>query len=141
MVETLAARVKLANGQITQALIIYRTALNIYPQHRALIHGYASALLRNKKATEALNFLNQQLKYTYDDTRLYQLQARSYAALGQNMLQHHAQAEVYIRRGQFTNAIKQLQIALRHRNNNFYQISSVEARLNQIEKIVADEED
>lgn len=141
MVETLAARVKLANGQITEALKIYRTALNIYPQHRALIHGYASALLRNKKSAEALSFLNQQLKYTYDDIHLYRLQARSYAALGQNMLQHHALAEVYIRRGQLPDAIKQLQIALRHRNNNFYQVSSVEARLNQIEKMVADEEE
>ncbi len=141
MVETLAAKVKLAANQMTEALNIYLTASNVYPQHRALVHGYITALLQNNQADQALDFIIQQLKYTYDDVHLHQLQAQSYAALGETMLQHHAQAEVYIRKGQFPEAIKQLRIALRNNNGNFYQVSSVEARLNQLEEIVAAEEE
>ena len=55
MIETLAARVKLATGQTAEALDIYQAALRIYPQHRALIYDYADALLRNNSADIALN--------------------------------------------------------------------------------------
>ena len=46
MIETLAARVKLAAGQTSEALAIYEAALEIFPQHRALVYDYANALLR-----------------------------------------------------------------------------------------------
>ena len=136
MMETLAANVKIKAGKITEALKVYRTALNIYPQHRALIHGYATALLQNKQAETALAFINKQLQVTRDDIHLYELQAQSYSALGENMLQHHAQAEVYLRQGHRDAAIEQLKIALRSDNGNFYQVSSVEARLKQLQAMV-----
>ncbi len=136
MVETLAANVKIKAGKITEALKIYRTAINIYPQHRALIHGYATALLQNQQADLALAFINKQLQLKRDDIHLYELQAQSYAALGENMLQHHAQAEVYARQGYHNAAIEQLQIALRSDNGNFYQVSSVEARLKQLQAMI-----
>src|SRR5690242_11926790 len=41
MIETLAARVKLAAGQTAEALDIYRSAQKKYPQHRALVYDYA----------------------------------------------------------------------------------------------------
>ena len=142
MIETLAANVKTQTGKINEALKIYRTALNIYPQHRALIHGYATALLQNQQAEAAISFINRQLQLTRDDIHLYELQAQGYAALGNNMLQHHAQAEVYLRQGHFNAAIEQLKIALRSDNGNFYQISSVEARLKQLQAMIeAEKED
>jgi beta-barrel assembly-enhancing protease len=133
MIETLAANVKIQAGKITEALKIYQTALNIYPRHRALIHGYANALLQNQQAETALKFINKQLQLTREDIHLYELQAQSYAALGENMLQHHAQAEVYARQGHYNAAIEQLKIALGSDNGNFYQLSSVEARLKQLQ--------
>lgn len=142
MVETLAAMVKLSAGKTAEALTIYQTALNIYPQHRALIHGYAAALLQNNQTDAALEFINRHLLFVSDDIHLYKLQARSYAALGQSMLQHHAQAEVYARQGQLPAAIEQLKLALRNDNGNFYNISSVEARLKQLQaQIAADDEE
>ena len=53
------------------------------------------------------------------------------------MLQHRAQAEVYILEGKYKAAIEQLEIALRKDNGNFYQLSSVEARLRQLKEFVA----
>ena len=49
------------------------------------------------------------------DYRLYQLQARAHAALGQRLQQHRAQAEAYVLRGSVPAAIEQLQIGLQQR--------------------------
>ncbi len=141
MIETLTANVLLKAGKTSDALEVYRSALKIYPQHRALMHGYADALLHNQQADFALEFINKQLRYIYNDVHLYQLQARSYAALGEDMLQHQAQAEAYIGQGNYPAAVAQLKTALRHHNGNFYQLSSVEARLKQLEALMAADED
>jgi predicted Zn-dependent protease len=57
------------------------------------------------------------------------------------MLKHRAQAEVYILQGYYDPAIEQLQIALKHDNGDFYQLSTVEARLRQLQKIMAEEKE
>ncbi len=137
MIETLAARVKLAAGQTAEALDIYEAALKVFPQHRALIYDYADALLRNGRADGALKFIGQQLRFTPNDTRLYTLQAQSYAAVGDNMSQHRAQAEVYARQGEFSAAVEQLQIALKTSSGDFYQNSSIEARLKELREQAA----
>lgn len=139
MIETLAARVKLAMGESAEALDIYKAALRIYPQHRALVYDYADALLRGNNADGALEFVNQQLQFTPNDIRLYRLQAQSYGALGDMMMQHRAQAEIYTRQGKVHAAIEQLQIALRGDEGDFYQKSSTEARLKELRALAADE--
>ena len=140
MIETLSASVKLANGKITEAFNTYKNALRIYPQHRALMHGYAHALIQNKQIETALEFINKQLQLIQNDPQLFSLQAQSYALLGDRMLKHRAQAEVYMLKGHYAAAIDQLQTALQNDNGNFYQLSSVEARLKQIQALKAEEE-
>ena len=138
MIETLAARVKLSMGQSAEALDIYRASLRIYPQHRALTYDYADALLRSDSVEAALKFINQQLLFTPNDVRLYNLQAQGYAALGSNLMQHRAQAEAYVRQGYLAAAIDQLQTALRRNDGDFYQVSGVEARLKELRELAAD---
>jgi predicted Zn-dependent protease len=140
MIETLAAQVKLANGQIAEAFTIYKNALRIYPQHRALIHGYAQALIHNKQVAIALEFINKQLQLIQNDSRLFNLQAECYALLGDKMLQHRALAESYMLKGHYAGAIDQLQTALQNSNGNFYQLSSVEARLKHVQALKKEEE-
>ena len=48
------------------------------------------------------------------------------------MLQHRAQAEAYVLRGNLPAAIEQLQLAQRAGDGDFYQKSSVEARLKEL---------
>ncbi len=140
MIETLAARVKLANKQIDDAFKLYETALQSFPQYRALVYDYADALLKHKDAQAALDFINSQSQFIHDDVRLYRLEAQCHAILGNALLQHQAQAEALIREGKLRAAIEQLQIALRHKHENFYQLSSVEARLRQVKEFIAAEE-
>lgn len=137
MIETLAARVKLAAGQTGEALAIYETTLEIFPQHRALVYDYAKALLRDGNADGALKFINRQLQFSPDDVRLYKLQAETYEVLGNLMSQHRAQAEAYTRQGEFPAAIEQLQIALRNGDGDFYQMSIAEARLKELRELAA----
>lgn len=59
MIDTLAARVKIANKQIPDAFKLYQAALKTYPQHRALIYDYAAALLSHQGPQAALNFINK----------------------------------------------------------------------------------
>ena len=140
MIETLSAKVKLGNGKITEAFDIYKSALKIYPQHRALIQGYAHALIQNKQTETALEFINKQLLLIPNDPQLFSLQAQCYALLGDRMLQHRALAETYVLKGHYAAALDQLQTALQNSNGNFYQLSSVEARLKQIQVLKSEED-
>src|SRR4030066_69192 len=109
-IETPAAGLKRAQGQESAALAIYRAALKRFPFHRALIYDYADTLLQAKQGAEAVKFVNEQLKTRANDYRLYEYQARGYAALQKRFHSHRALAEAYARRGNLTAAIEQLQI-------------------------------
>lgn len=139
-IETLAARVKLAVGQTEDALDIYQAALQIFQHHRALIYDYADTLLRNRGADKTLKFVSRQLQLTPNDIRLYKLQAQSYAALGNVMATHRAQAEANSRQGNYHAAVEQLQIGLQSSDGDFYHNSSVEARLRELRELAADQD-
>jgi predicted Zn-dependent protease len=57
------------------------------------------------------------------------LQSKAYAALGKRLLQHQAQAEVYVLQGSLPAAIEQLTLARAAGDGDFYQLSVVDARL------------
>ena len=135
MIETLAAQLKTANQQGAAALALYRAALKNYPRHRALVYGYADALLQTHQSNEASRFVGEQLRAYPSDYRLYELQARSYAQQNKPLQQHLAQAEAYARSGKTHAAIEQLQIALESKNSDFYQLSIVEARLKELKSL------
>jgi predicted Zn-dependent protease len=136
MIEVLAAQIKAQQGDYAKALDIYQAALRLYPNNHALFLGRVQALLDLKRNQDALAAINDRM-LKQDDDQLYEMQARTYAALGKKLLQHQAQAEVYYRRGNLLAAVDQLQTAKRSGDGDFYQLSSVEARLNQLRAEVA----
>jgi len=138
MIDTLAAQVKFENGKIEDAFKLYQTSLTAYPHYRALIYGYVDALLRHNEPQAAFDFIRKQSQFVRNDIKLHQLEARSHEALGNRLLQHQAQAEALILEGKYKQAIGQLEIALRQKHENFYQLSSVEARLRQLKEVVAE---
>lgn len=140
MIDTLAARIKLASGQTEDAFRLYQSALQVFPYYRALIYDYADALLKYKHAQAALDFIQSRSRFVHNDIRLYRLEAQCHEALGNVLQQHQAEAEALIREGRYRAAIQQLQIAQRQKHEDFYQLSSVEARLRQVKEWVAAEE-
>jgi predicted Zn-dependent protease len=132
MVAGLAGRVKIAAGNLPAALRLYAEAVQRFPRQRALIIDYGKALLDAKQPREALDLVNATLESVRSDPRLYQLQAKAYAALGQRLQQYRAQAEAYVLIGSIPAAIEQLQIGLKTGDGDYYQLSSAEARLRQL---------
>ncbi len=132
IVETLAARLYAAADNNVTALQTYRDALRNYPGYRALVYDYADALLRSRQPEEALKLVESRMQYTTSDYRLYQLQARCYAALDKHLQQHRALAEAFYRVGNLPAAIEQLVLAQKSGDGDFYQQSSVDARLREL---------
>jgi predicted Zn-dependent protease len=137
MIAGLVAEVQAAAGDRAQALQLYRVALDRFPRRRALIYDYADALLTAKRPQEALDVASRGLQTLGGDHRLYRLQARAFAALGQKLQQHRAQAEAYLLLGSVPAAIEQLQIGLRAGDGDYYQLSSAEARLKELRALDA----
>jgi predicted Zn-dependent protease len=137
MITTLAGQLRRA-GAIGDSNIagFYRTALQNFPQHRALVYDYSEVLLEEKHYNEALALLNQQVNSHPNDPRLYELQARTYAILDRHQEEHHALAYNYILHGNLRGAIEQLELA-KHAGNNFQELSTIETELKQFREIAA----
>ena len=134
-VDTLMAQFYGATGDNAAALQTYREALKNYPEYRALVYNFAEALIRNRQPAEALKLVESRLQYTSSDYRLYQLQAQCYAALNKSLQQHRALAESYYQLGNIRAAIEQLMLAQKGGDGDFYQQSSVDARLRELRAI------
>lgn len=139
MVESLAARLRVSQNDLTGALAILRPALLRYPQERGLAYALVETLLADKQLQAALRVTLDDLQTYPSDARMQGLQARTYAALGKRLQQHRAQAEVYVLEGQLQEAIIQLQLAQKSGDGDFYEHSQVDARLREIKQRQAEE--
>jgi predicted Zn-dependent protease len=132
MVEALSARVRVALGDRAGAATLLGEAHGRYPHSRPLLYAHAEALQEAGRNPQALELLTDSLRLHPRDTKLHQLQAKTYAALGKRLLQHQSQAEVYALQGSLPAAIEQLQIARSAGDGDFYQLSVVDARLKEL---------
>ena len=132
MLETLAGRIRFALGDRSGAANLLGEAQARYPRSRPLLYAQAEALQDAGRNQQALELLTDSLRAHPRDARLHQLQAKNYAALGKRLLQHQAQAEVYVLQGALPAAIEQLQLARGAGDGDFYQLSVVDARLKEL---------
>ena len=132
MIENLAAQLKRDQKDSKAALGIYRDGLKRFSDSRALSYGYVETLLETNDGEPALKFLAYRLLITAADPRLYELQGKAYASQGKKLLQHQSLGESYLRSGNLSAAVDQLQIAARSGDGDYYQQSSVEARLKEL---------
>ena len=130
--EALAAELLADQGKVDEALTAYRTALRAFPNHRGLTYGYLEQLLQAGQANEVIAFLDERMRTQQEDAHLYELQARAFAAAGRRISQHRSQAEAYYRRGNLAAAVEQLEIAVKVRGSDFYEVSSAESRLREL---------
>jgi predicted Zn-dependent protease len=130
--ELLAAKLAADMGRPDDALDIYRKALRNNGSYRALVYGYLNQLVDTGHDREALAELEERLRIVQDDPRLYEIQARACEHTGQAIGQHRALAEAYYRKGNLSAAVDQLEIAVKFKGSNFYEISSAESRLREL---------
>jgi predicted Zn-dependent protease len=139
MLAALDARIKRATGDDKGAVGVLKQALVRYPNNRALNYACIETLQRLGQNRDAASLLDAQLKNYPRDAHLYALQAQGYASLGKRLLQHQAQAEAYVLQGSLPAAIEQLQLAQKGGDGDFYQLSSVDARLRDLRAQLAQE--
>ena len=70
-----------------------------FPEHHALIYDYAEVLLQDRQYKEAIKLLDEQVNRDGNDPKLYELQARAYAALDKPQEEHHMLAYYHILHG------------------------------------------
>jgi beta-barrel assembly-enhancing protease len=132
MIETLQARLQQIAGDAVGERATLAQALQRYPGRLPLIYAYAQALRDAGRNADLLELLADPVRRHPQDARLRTLQAQTYAALGKRLLQHQAQAELYVLKGSVPAAIEQLQLAQAAGDGNFYELSVVEARLKEL---------
>ena len=132
MILALAAQLEIRSGQTQSGIAMYRQALKLYPSRRSLMYGYATALLGSGESEKAVQFLDSCLNRVDSDPRLYEMKAQAHALRGQRLAQYRAQAEALVLRGKLRAAIEQLRLAQSSADGDFYERSSVEARLREL---------
>ena len=132
MVDTLAARARLALGDHGGALALLKAALERYPHRRPILYALLGTLQDQGRFDEVLAMLAEPLRLYQRDPKLHEARAKAYASQGKRLLQHQAQAEVYMLQGSLPAAIEQLQFAQTSGDGNFYDLSVVEARLKEL---------
>jgi beta-barrel assembly-enhancing protease len=141
MIDTLAANLEVAMGNLKVAADKFRSSLATYPEHRGLIYGYAELLIETRQAEKALKFLDEKQRPFPADAHLYELKSQAYTSLGKNLLRHQAQGEAYYLSYDLPGAIEQMTLAAKAGDGDFYQLSIVEARLKQLKQMLGDPKD
>jgi predicted Zn-dependent protease len=137
--ELLAAQLLGDMGRGDEALALYRKSMRAHGQYRALTYAYYDLMMETGRARDVVRELEQRLRDTQDDPRLYEIQARALEASGQRIGQHRAQAEAHFRRGNLAAAVDQLEIAVKTKSDNFYELSSAESRLRELRALLENE--
>jgi predicted Zn-dependent protease len=132
MVETLAARARLAQDDAPGAQAILKAALARYPHRRTILYAYLGVLQEQARFDELQAALVEPMRLYPRDPKLIEARAKAYAGQGKRLLQHQALAEVYLLQGSLPAAIEQLQLAQGSGDGNFYELSVVEARLREL---------
>ncbi len=135
-IETLGGKIAQLNKPDKDVLAYYRNALKNFPHYHALIYDYAEVLLQDQRYQEALKLLEEQVNRDGNDPKLYELSARTYAALGKHQEEHHMLSYNYILHGDLRGAIDQLELA-KQAGNDYYQLSTIESELKQYREILA----
>jgi beta-barrel assembly-enhancing protease len=132
MLETLAARARLAQDDPAGALSLLRAAQKRYPHRRPILYATLDTLQRLNRFDEVQAALEEPLRLYPRDPKLHEARAKAYAGQGKRLLQHQAQAEFYLLQGSLPAAIEQLQFAQTSGDGNFYELSVVDARLKEL---------
>ena len=139
MIETLAAHLRMKQGDAVGAVKILRAAQPRFPQERASAYSLVESLLDAQSPQEAVKVTVDDLLSYPSDARMHALQAKTYALLGKRLQQHRAQAEAYALQGQVPAAVEQLELAQKAGDGNFYEQSQVDSRLRELKKRMADD--
>ena len=136
--DNLAFRAELAGsalrmGHLERALALYSEGLDLYPDATILVRGYAVALNGAGRPHDVLKLIDEYGRLHAIDSEMYRLRAEAYEKLGRTIDSRLDLAEHHYLSGRLDQAIRQLQLAGRVLDRDFYRTARIEARLKELE--------
>ena len=135
--QVLEADLDLAAGKTQDGLRAYD---HIYKNHSSttwVVQHYAEMLVANKQPRTALKVLKPALRSHPKNPALNKLMASASGDTGDLVQAHRSMAEYYFLNGNRHAAIEQLEIAERNAGKDYYALSAIKARKNEIKQGLA----
>ena len=129
-----ASELALAKGKSQEALQIAQATLMAYPQSYAAGVAMINADLKLGKTTEAINWLKARTRAQPNEVIWWSLLSNAYDQAKNVPLRHYALGEKYALEGAWPSAIEQLKIARSAGAADYYQGSSIDARLREMQR-------
>lgn len=133
--ETTAVELALQQNQTQQALMLSERGIARFPTSRAMGMVHLQALIAAGRYNDAIRIAQENSKKQPKELAWWDSLAQAYAASGQQTQQHRALAERFALLTSWGEALEQLKIARRISDADFYTLSEIDARINQVERI------
>jgi predicted Zn-dependent protease len=124
----------LAKGKTEEALRLAQATLQAYPQSYAASVALMNAYLKAGKTTEAIAWLKSRTRSQPNEVLWWGLLSNAYDQVKNIPLRHFALGEKYALQGAWPSAIEQLKIARESGGSDFYQGSTIDARMREMER-------
>jgi predicted Zn-dependent protease len=124
----------LARGKGEEALQIAQATLKAYPQSFAAGAAMMNAYLKLGRTNDAINWLKARTRAQPNEVVWWSMLSNAYDQAKNVPMRHYALGEKYALEGAWPSAIEQLRIARSTGGADFYQASSIDARLREMQK-------
>ena len=124
----------LAKGKNQEALQIAQDALRAYPQSYAAGAAVVNAELKMGRTNEAIAWLKARTRSQPNEILWWSMLSNAYDQAKNVPMRHYALGEKYALEGAWPSAIEQLRIARSAGGADFYQSSSIDARLREMQR-------
>ena len=129
-----ASELALARGKSEEALQIAQATLKAYPQSYAAGAAMMNAYLKLGRTNDAITWLRARTRLQPNEVVWWTMLSNAYDQAKNVPMRHYALGEQYALEGAWPSAIEQLKIARSSGGADFYQASSIDARLREMQK-------
>jgi predicted Zn-dependent protease len=134
-----SSELALAKGKSEEALQIAQASLKAYPQSYAAGAAMVNAYLKLGKTNEAVTWLKARTRSQPNEIVWWTMLSNAYDQANNLPMRHYALGEKYALEGAWPSAIEQLKIARAAGSSDFYQSSTIDARLREMQRQYRDE--
>jgi len=134
-----ASELALAKGKSDEALQIAQATFRAYPQSYAAGAAIINAYLALGRTTDAITWLKARTRLQPNEIVWWSLLSKAYDQANNVPMRHYALGEKYALEGAWPSAIEQLKIARSASGSDYYQGSTIDARLREIQRQYQDE--
>jgi predicted Zn-dependent protease len=138
-IEIMSSELTLAKGKNEEALQIAQAALRAYPQSYAAAVAMINAELKLGRTNDAISWLKARTKVQPNEVIWWGLLSKAYDQANNIPMRHYALGEKYALEGAWPSALEQMRIARSAAGSDFYQGSSIDARLREMQRQYNDE--